>query len=146
MLLTHSSMYSYRDESCVPRILEQQKACDLLNSAYEVMLMIIYLCLILKSSMMLLDVVVSDTFDIASMAVITGCYAVFSVLRSKMEIKHGLRNFYNHMLAYRERQEVVTKDNDDEVTFILAYRKTISHIRNINICYIVYLLSIIFVL
>ena len=37
-------------------------------------------------------------------------------------------SFYNNMVDYRSKQEVVTKDNDDEVDFLRTYRRVKKHI------------------
>ena len=73
------------------------------------------------------DVDFLQTFETASLVVVGICYALFFVLRFRLEVKYDLRNFYNHMINYRLHQKVVTKENDYEVSFIRGYEKTTRH-------------------
>ena len=125
--LTYLSLYGYRDKECIERIRQQQKACDRLNASYHIFMMIVAACLSAAIILRKSDVDFLQTFEIASLAVVGICYALFFVLRFRLEVKYDLRNFYNHMINYRLHQKVVTKENDYEVSFIRGYEKTTRH-------------------
>lgn len=137
--MTHVSMYNYRDGECIERILKQQKACDLVNAAYQFFVMSVTACMVAEGIMLLLDATFIKQFNIVSLAVATVGYIAFFALKIRTETKHGLRNFYNDMVDYRARQEVVTQDNDHEVSFIMSYRKTMNHKVKMNLWYVAFL-------
>ena len=138
--MTYLSIYGYRDKECIERIRRQQKACDVLNASYHIFVIIITMCLSAGAIMRMFDVDFVQTFDIASLIVISICFVVFFVLKYKLEFKYDLRNFYNHMTYYRSLQKVVTEDNDHEVSFIRGYEKTKKHKAYVNLWYSVYLM------
>ena len=137
--ITHVSMYNYRVQECVERILEQQKACDLMNAAYQFFVMSVTACMVAEGVMLMLDASFMKQFNLVSFVVVTLSYVAFFVLKIKLEVKHGLRNFYNDMVDYRARQKVVTEDNDHEVSFIMSYRKTMNHKVKMNLWYVAFL-------
>jgi hypothetical protein len=136
--MTYISIYGYRDKECIERIRRQQKACDILNASYHIFVIIITICLSAGAIMRMFDVGFVQTFDIASLIVISICFVVFFVLKYKLEFKYDLRNFYNHMTYYRSLQKVVTEDNDYEVSFIRGYEKTMKHKIYANLCFLTY--------
>ena len=138
--MTYISIYGYRDKECIERIRRQQKACDVLNASYHIFVIIITMCLSAGAIMRMLDVDFIQIYDIASSVVISVCFAVFFVLKYRLELKYDLRNFYNHMTYYRSLQKVVTEDNDHEVSFIRGYEKTKKHKAYVNLWYSVYLM------
>ena len=145
-LLRYIDLYNHRDTMCIERIVKQQKACDLLNTVYQafVMLVSIYFaaeCVLLGVNMSSIRV-----FNIVSVIAISICYIAYFILRTKVETKYHLGNFYNHMIDYRSKQKVVTQDNDYEVTFIRSYQKVMKHKRNIIILYLASLATLLYIL
>ena len=138
--MTYISIYGYRDKECIERIRRQQKACDVLNASYHIFVIVITMCLSAGAIMRMLDVDFIQIYDIASSVVISVCFAVFFVLKYRLELKYDLRNFYNHMTYYRSLQKVVTEDNDHEVSFIRGYEKTMKHKTYVSLWYSVYLM------
>ena len=138
--MTYIGIYGYRDKECIERIRRQQKACDVLNASYHIFVIVTTMCLSAGAIMRMFDVDFVQTFDIASSLVIGLCFAVFFVLKYKLELKYDLRNFYNHMTYYRSLQKVVTEDNDHEVSFIRGYEKTKKHKAYVNLWCSVYLI------
>ena len=143
-LLMYTDLCGYRDIMCIERIVKQQKACDLLNTVYQVFVMLVSLhfaaeCVLLGVNMSSIRV-----FSIVSIIAISIVYITYFVLGFKMETKYHLGNFYNHMIDYRSKQKVVTRDNDNEVTFIRSYQKVMKHKRNINILYLASLAALLY--
>ena len=138
--MTYISIYGYRDKECIERIRRQQKACDVLNASYHIFVIIITMCLSAGAIMRMFDVDFVQIYDIASLIVISVCFAVFFALKYRLELKYDLRNFYNHMTYYRSLQKVVTEDNDHEVSFIRGYEKTMKHKTYVSLWYSVYLM------
>lgn len=131
--ITYIHVYGYRDKECIERIRQQQKACDMLNAAYHILIMMIAISISAGTILRMFNVDLLLTFDIVSLAVIFTCYVIFFILKFKLESKYDLRNFYNDMVNYRLHQKVVTKDNDCEVSFIRSYEKTTKHKLFVNL-------------
>ena len=136
-LITYIYLYNNRAKMCIQRILEQQKAYDLLNAAYQSFVIMVSTYFTIGCTLLIFNIDSARAFNISSFIAITICYVTYFILRIRMETKHDLCNFYNHMIDYRSKQEVVTKDNDDEVTFIRSYRKVKRHKRDMNILYFI---------
>ena len=120
---TRLYMYIYRnrEDLCIERIVKQQKACDLLNMVYRMLLLIMSLCLSIECLQLLFNEGCVRKFNIVSLAIITVAHVASLVLNAKMEGGYDLKNFYDNMVDYRSKQEVVTADNDYEVSFIRSY-------------------------
>ena len=114
-------IYRNREELCIERIVKQQKACDLLNMVYRMLLLIMSLCLSIECLQLLFNEGCVRKFNIVSLAIITVAHVASLVLNAKMEGGYDLKNFYDNMVDYRSKQEVVTADNDYEVSFIRSY-------------------------
>ena len=143
-VLTYISMYNYRVKECIERILGQQKACDLLNAVYQFFVMLVSMYFAVEGILLLINKNFVKSFDITFFIAISICYITYFILRLKMETKHNLCNFYNHMIDYRSKQKVVTQDNDDEVSFIRSYRKVMKHKRDMNILYLISLATLVY--
>ena len=145
-LVMYIDLYGYRDIMCIERIVKQQKACDILNSVYQALVMLVSIHFVIESILLLFNTNSIRMFNISSIIAISICYITYFVLRFKMETKYHLGNFYNHMIDYRSKQKVVTQDNDNEVTFIRSYQKVMKHKRNINILYLASLIALLYIL
>lgn len=144
-VLTYISMYNYRVKECIERIRHQQKACDLLNAVYQFFVMLVSLYFAVECFLLFFDISSVMVFNVASFVAITIAHTSYFVLRFKMETSHDLCNFYNNMIDYRSKQKVVTKDNDNEVSFIRSYRKVMKHKRNMNILYLMSLATLLYI-
>ena len=144
-LIMYVDIYNYRIKMCIERIVKQQKACDLLNAVYQFFVMLVSLYFAVECFLLFFDISSVMVFNVASFVAITIAYTSYFVLRFKMETGHDLCNFYNHMIDYRSKQEVVTEDNDNEVSFIRAYRKVMKHKRDMNILYLMSLATLLYI-
>ena len=145
-LVMYIDLYGYRDIMCIERIAKQQKACDLLNSVYQVFVMLVSTYFAVECVLLGVNMSSIRVFNIVSIIAISICYIAYFVVGFKMESKYHLGNFYNHMMDYRSKQKVVTQDNDNEVTFIRSYKKAMKHKRNINILYQASLAALLYIL
>ena len=144
-LIMYVDIYNYRVKMCIERILKQQQACDLLNAVYQSFAMLVSLYIAVEGILLLINKNFVKSFDITFFIAISICYITYFILRLKMETKHNLCNFYNHMIDYRSKQKVVTQDNDDEVSFIKSYEKVMKHKRNMNILYLMSLATLLYI-
>ena len=144
-VVTHIDLYNHRDTMCIERIVKQQKACDLLNTVYQAYVMLVSTYFAVESVLLGVNMSSIRVFSIVSIIAISIVYITYFVLRFKMETKYHLGNFYNHMIDYRSKQKVVTRDNDNEVTFIRSYQKVMKHKRNINILYLASLAALLYI-
>ena len=143
-LATHIHLYSCREVICIERIAKQQKACDLLNAVHQVFVMLVCLYLAVVCMQLLFNLHSIMVTNIVSIIVISLCYITYFVLRFKMETKYHLGNFYSNMINYRLKQEVVTEDNDYEVTYIRSYKKVMNHKRSINILFLMAIATLLY--
>ena len=143
-LLMYIDLYGYRDTMCIERIVKQQKACDLLNTVYQAFVVLISLHLAIECLQLCFGMNSIRVFNIGSITTISIVYITYFILRFKMETKYNLGDFYNHMIDYRSKQKVVTRDNDNEVTFIRSYQKVMKHKRNIIILYLASLAALLY--
>ena len=144
-LIMYVDIYNYRIKMCIERIVKQQKACDLLNAVYQFFVMLVSLYFAVECFLLFFDISSVMIFNVVSFVAITIAHTSYFVLRFKMETDHDLCNFYNHMIDYRSKQKVVTKDNDNEVSFIRAYRKVMKHKRDMNILYLMSLATLLYI-
>jgi hypothetical protein len=121
---------------CIERIVKEQKACDFLNASYQFIIILMNLCLISTFIFMLCESNFINICIIASLIIVMFAYLSFFFIKMKLENKHNLYNFYNQMIEYRSKQKVVTKDNDNEVSFIKSYKKTLNQKIKIN-CWLI---------
>lgn len=143
-LATHIHLYSCREAICIERIAKQQKACDILNAVHQVFVMLVCLYLAVVCMQLLFNLHSIMVINIVSIIVISLCYITYFVLRFKMETKYHLGNFYSNMIYYRLKQEVVTEDNDYEVTYIRSYKKVMNHKRSINILFLIAIATLLY--
>ena len=144
-LIMYVDIYNYRVKMCIERIVKQQKACDLLNAVYQSFAMLVSLYFAVECFLLFFDISSVMVFNVVSFIAITIAHTSYFVLRFKMETGHDLCNFYNHMIDYRSKQEVVTKDNDNEVSFIRSYEKVMKHKRDMNILYLMSLATLLYI-
>ena len=145
-LATYIHLFSYREIMCIERIVKQQKACDQLNTVYQAFVMSVSIHFAIESILLLFNTNSIRVFNIGSIITISIVYITYCILRFKMETKYNLGDFYNNMIDYRSKQKVVTRDNDNEVTFIRNYQKVMKHKRNIIILYLASLAALLYVL
>ena len=143
-LVTYVDIYNYREKICIERIVKQQKSCDLLNSVYQTFVMLVSTYLAIECFQLFFNMNSVRIFNIVSIITMSICYIAYFILRFKMETKHNLCNFYNHMIDYRSKQKVVTEDNDNEVSFIKSYEKVMKHKRDMNILYLISLATLVY--
>ena len=131
-------IYRHRTELCIERIVKQQKACDLLNMVYSILLMAMGFCMSVECLLLVINKECSEVFNMLSLAVITVAYIACLVLNLKMQNRYDLKNFYDNMVDYRSKQEVVTAENDYEVSFIRSYQEVNRYKIKNNVFYVVF--------
>lgn len=145
-VVTYIDLYNHRDTMCIEHIVKQQKACDLLNTVYQVFVVQVSLHIAIECLQMSFNENSIRESNMGSIITISICYIIYFILIFRMETKHHLGNFYNHMIDYRSKQKVVTRDNDNEVRFIRSYQIVMKHKRNINILYLASLAVLLYIL
>lgn len=143
-VVTHIDLYNHRDTMCIERIVKQQKACDLLNTVYQAFVVLISLHFAIECLQLCFGMNSIRVFNIGSITTISIVYITYFILRFKMETKYHLGNFYSNMIYYRLKQEVVTEDNDYEVTYIRSYKKVMNHKRSINILFLIAIATLLY--
>ena len=121
-------MIGYHSASCIKRIVEEQKSVDILVSLYHMAVFLFGLWLIIYAIFSFENYAIGLTLQYVLPLCCIFAFIVFWVFYFYFEKKYHLKAFYNYMVYYRSRQEVVTKDNDDEVDFLRTYRRVKKHI------------------
>lgn len=117
-------MFSLRKTMCIERIVHEQRACDLLIAIYHSLVVCIGLWLMLLGGWEVFnDSIVPLILCATTPIILLILFIVYLLLRIYLNTGYGLTDFYNDMVSYRSKQEVVTKDNDNEVSYIRSYKR-----------------------
>lgn len=143
--LVHITMYRHRTTECVERIVNEQKACDFINAAYQFSVTLINLYIVIGCLLQLFNSPFINIFTIIALLTIVSAYIAFFVIKSKTLIRFNLPTFYNDMVKYRLQLTVVTKDNDNEVDFLRSYRKILNQALKMNIWLVIFLILFLFI-
>lgn len=124
LLSLYRKLMLLRDEECIPRIVEQQKACDKMITVYYLVSIFIGLWI---AALGLYVVTVDEWLPWYLIIVAPACLCVFYVsyyvYRAIQMKKFELRRFHDDMITYRSAQKTVTPDNDHEVNFLRAFKQ-----------------------
>lgn len=121
-------MIGYHSASCIKRIVKEQKSVDILVSLYHMAVFLFGLWLITYAIFSFGNYTIGLILQYILPLCCIFAFIVFWVFYFYFEKKYNLKAFYNNMVDYRSKQEVVTKDNDDEVDFLRTYRRVKKHI------------------
>lgn len=144
-VIFYLDLYRWRDKECIERIVKQQKAVDMMNGSYHLFVSIVNALFVLNGFLFLFKVACLPVVALVSLLVITVAYTLFILFKARMQVKYKLHNFYVDMICYRSEQEVVTADNDFEVSFIRGYQRNMKHKHFMNLWYIISFVLLIFV-
>ena len=119
--------YQHHRDICIERIKQAQITCDAICVLHSFFITfywagIFLLCLlhlVFKVSPFTLDVVAIVSFTIN-----VCLYVAHLLVRRILYARHGIKAFYEDMVAYRAKQKVVTDDNDYEVSFLRTYQES----------------------
>jgi hypothetical protein len=112
-----------RDEECIPRIVEQQKACDKMITVYYLVSIFIGLWIAGLGIYNAFAECVPAWMTLYVPAGLCVLYVGYYVYRASQIRKFDLVRFYDDMNKYRKAQKVVTPDNDHEVNFIRGFKE-----------------------
>lgn len=122
-------MYILREGMCIKRIVHEQKACDFLIGIYHFLVVLIGLWLMIMGGWEVFHN--SEIPSEISMGIpfwLLVLFVLYFGLYIYLNTGYDLTSFYNDMIDYRSKQEVVTKDNDNEVSFIRSFKRVKKHI------------------
>lgn len=116
--------YDYHKTVTIERIKKQQLICDAFCASYYFILTLIcgYYTYICVSNVFELKTESYNVINIILISMLFCVMSVFLLIKSHIFKKNDVVNFYNYMVDYRSKQEVVTDDNDFEVSFLRSYR------------------------
>ena len=121
-------LIGYHSASCIKRLVKEQKSVDILVSLYHIAVFLFGLWLITYAIFSFGKYAIGLTLQYILPLCCILAFIVFWAFYFYFEKKYNLKSFYNNMVDYRSKQEVVTKDNDDEVDFLRTYRRVKKHI------------------
>ena len=121
-------MIGYHSASCIKRLVKEQKSVDILVSLYHIAVSLFGLWLIIYATFSFENYAIGLTLQYILPLCCIFAFIVFWAFYFYFEKKYSLKVFYANMVDYRSKQEVVTKDNDDEVDFLRTYRRVKKHI------------------
>lgn len=126
LMVTQWELLSYHDSAYIPRIVHQQKACDILMILYYTASTFIGLWLMVCAAYIVFMNEPTQTPSVVRFVVpiILWCLLiVYGLVRVIFNEEYDLPDFYKDMNHYRKAQEVITADNDQEVNFIRSYNR-----------------------
>lgn len=122
--------YQYHRDTCIERIKQAQIMCDAVCVLHAVFITFYWLGIFLLCLLHLVFKVSPSTLDVVAIVLfaINVClYVAHLLVRRILYARHGIKAFYDDMVAYRAKQKVVTEDNDYEVSFLRTYRESDSN-------------------
>ena len=121
-------MFGLRKSMCIKRIVHEQRACDALISVYHILVVLIgFWMMILGGWEVFRECTPPEVLGIMCPLMLVILFIGYFALRIYVGAGYDLSDFYDDMVAYRKKQEVVTKDNDNEVSFIRSYKRVKKH-------------------
>ena len=122
--------YQYHRDTCIERIKQAQIMCDAVCVFHAVFITFYWAGIFLLCLLHLVFKVTPSTLDVVAIVLfaINVClYVAHLLVRRILYARHGIKAFYDDMVAYRAKQKVVTADNDYEVSFLRTYRESDSN-------------------
>ena len=119
--------YQYHRDICIERIKQAQITCDAICVLHAVFITFYWLGIFLLCLLHLVFKVSPSTLDVVAIVsfTINVClYVAHLLVRRILYARHGIKAFYEDMVAYRAKQKVVTDDNDYEVSFLRTYQES----------------------
>lgn len=121
-------MFSIRKSMCIERIVNEQRACDFLVAIYHTLVTLFGFWLMLFGGWEIFrETIPPLELSIAVPVILIILFGTYQTLRLYLDSGYDLTGFYEDMVAYRKKQEVVTDDNDNEVSFLRTYRRIKKH-------------------
>lgn len=121
-------MFTLRKTMCIERILYEQKACDALIGTYHLLVMLVGFWMMLMGVWEVFnETIPPQELGLAVPVGLIFLFAMYFEVRVILNSCYGITDFYNSMIEYRAKQEVVTQDNDNEVSYIRAYKRVKNH-------------------
>lgn len=122
-------MFGLRKTMCIERIVHEQQACDALIGIYHLLVALIgFWMMLLGGWEVFRECTPPGSLGIMCPFLLFVLFIGYFALRLYLEAGYDLMGFYDDMIAYRKKQEVVTKDNDNEVSFIRSYKRVKKHL------------------
>lgn len=122
-------MYTLREGMCIKRIVHEQKTCDFLIGFYHFLVVLIGLWLMIMGGWEVFhNSAIPSEISMGIPFWLLVLFVLYFGLYIYLNIGYDLTGFYNDMVDYRSKQEVVTKDNDNEVSFIRSFKRVKKHI------------------
>lgn len=122
-------LYNHRGASWLKRVVKEQKVSDIMVAFYHMSVTMLGIWIatigILKGAFPLYA---TNIVMVTGLLIVFLMFAVYWIMYFVLHKKYNLKMFYNNMVSYRKKQEVVTKDNDFEVNFLKTYRRAKKHI------------------
>lgn len=121
-------MFTLRDLTCIKHIVKEQKVCDALIGIYHTLVVLFGFNLIMIGGWgVFRGTTLPIEFGIVCPMVLLILFACYYILKIYLFDSYDLKDYYTNMVKYRKAQEVVTEDNDHEVSFLRAYRRVEKH-------------------
>lgn len=121
-------MFTLRDSTCIKRIVREQKVCDVLIGIYHTLVVLFGINLIMIGGWGVFHTTTLPVeLGVACPLILLILFVGYYLLKCYLFYGYDLKDYYTDMVKYRRAQEVVTKDNDHEVSFLQAYRRIEKH-------------------
>ena len=98
-------MYTIREGMCIKRIVNEQKACDLLVAVYHTLISIIGIWMMIMAGWEVFTETLPPTWlTIGTPFALCIALAGYMTLRAYFDIGYDLSDFYKNMVDYRKKQ------------------------------------------
>ena len=116
-------LFSLRDNICIERFRQKQKAGDIIIASYNTTAALTHLWSTIMLMSYLFNFSISSTILLMTSCIVCALLILQVVCRYVIDKKYGLRNFYSAVVEFKRNEDVVGKDNDYEVRFIQTYNE-----------------------
>ena len=134
-------LFSLRNSACIERFRQKQKAGDVIMVNYNTTAALTHLWGAIMLMPYIFNFSISSTATLLTACVVIALLLLQIVCRHIIDKKYDLRDFYNAVVEFKRKEDVVGKDNDYEVRFIQTYNEIKSE-KWWNVIWIVYIVSL----
>lgn len=121
-------MFGLRKSMTIERLLNEQKVCDALIGVYHLLVTAVGIWMMIMGSWEIFNTTpLPPTISMVLPVILITTFLVYISARVYLDAGYDLGGYYNEIVDYRKKQETVTKDNDNEVTFLRSYRRVKRH-------------------
>lgn len=122
----YAALYVDRNSWCIPRLVKQQKAADLINAMYYFFVALMGMWIFAYGGSLILTKTPTPLFVKHFFpSVLFFLWIMYLAIFHAIDCQMGMMETFNAVVADRAKQEVYTEDNDHEVNLIRGVKRAV---------------------